>query len=95
MIKMGLSIAPLVIEIDKETVNAVIMQLELESQGKDTNENLKDINKFVKKGSEYFSDYNLNFPPLSIDINLRFYTKIRPYFNSFYPSVLTPPPNLV
>lgn len=92
-IKMGLSIAPLFFDLDKETVSAVILQLELETQGKDTNENLKDINKFVKKGSEIFSDYDIQFDPISIDSNLRFHTKARPYINSFYPSVLTPPPN--
>jgi hypothetical protein len=94
-VKMGLSIAPLVFTIDKETVNAVIMQLELESQAKDANDSVKDMNKFVKKGADLLHDYQFHLNPLSTDCNLRFYTKARPYINSFYPSVLTPPPNCV
>lgn len=92
-IKMGLSIAPLILTIDKETVNAVIMQLELESQAKEANDTVKDMNKFVKKGSDLLHDYQFNLNPLSTECNLRYYTKARPYINSFFPSVLTPPPN--
>jgi len=90
---MGLSIAPLAFNIDKEIVNAVIMQLELESQAKDANDGVKDMGKFVKKGADLLHDYQFYLNPLSTDSNLRFFTKARSYFNSFYPSVLTPPPN--
>lgn len=92
-IKMGLSIAPLAFSLDKEIVNAVIMQLELESQAKDANDSVKDMGKFIKKGADLLHDYQFHLKPLSTDCHVRLYTKARPYINSFYPSVLTPPPN--
>lgn len=91
-VKMGISIAPLLLSIDKETVSAVIMQLELENS-KDTSENAKDLQKVFKKGSELNLIYEFAINPLSEESLLKYHFNSKEYTTSFYPSVPTPPPN--
>ena len=91
--KMGLSIAPLIFSIDKETVNAVIMQLELENHHEKETPDAKDLTKWLKKGNELFSTSQINFDSHMFDVRLRYFEKARHYVNTYYPSVLTPPPN--
>lgn len=88
--KMILSVAPLVVHLDKATVNSIILQLELENETKETT---KDSN--VKKGVD--GNYIYNFESIRLsntECNLKYYVKPRHYITSFYPSVLTPPPNI-
>lgn len=90
-IKMVLSVAPLVVSIDKDTMHSVILQLELENE---TQETSKDTSAFKKAlDSNYIDDFTIDFA--ISDCNLKYYVKPRHYINSFYPSVLTPPPNMV
>ncbi|QEK50300.1 hypothetical protein FYC62_00440 [Pedobacter aquae] len=93
-VKMGISVAPLVYSIDKETVNAAILQLELESNTKEHNaDHSKDISKLLKYGSELNHIYEFCLNPMPTNSNLKYFVKPRNYINSFFPSVLTPPPN--
>jgi len=86
--KMVLSVAPLFINIDKTTVNAVILQLELENE---THENAKDNN--VKKAIDIYGVYDLSLLPIEMDVKMKYHIKPRNYIESFFPSVPTPPPN--
>ncbi len=87
--KMVLSVAPLFVALDKATVNSIILQLELENETKETKDS--SVKKVID--GNYIHDYDaLKFSAL--DCNLKYYVKPRNYINSFYPSVLTPPPNL-
>ncbi|WP_353137720.1 hypothetical protein [Pseudopedobacter sp.] len=87
--KMVLSVAPLFINIDKTTVNAVILQLELENE---THENSKDTN--VKKAIDIYGVYDLSLLPIEMDVKTKYHIKPRNYIESFFPSVPTPPPNI-
>ncbi|WP_155977962.1 hypothetical protein [Pedobacter glucosidilyticus] len=93
-VKMGISVAPLIYSIDKETVNAAILQLELETHSKDHHtDHSKDIGKLLKYGSELNYIYEFCLNPIPTNANLKYFVKPRNYINSFFPSVLTPPPN--
>lgn len=93
-VKMGISVAPLIYSIDKETVHAAILQLELEGNSKDnTTDNAKEINKLLKYGSELNHIYEFCLHPMPSRSNTKYFVKPRNYINSFFPSVLTPPPN--
>lgn len=89
-VKMALSAAPLIIShFDKTTVNAVIMQLEIENHAK--SKDAKDTS--VK---EYFTLGNFGFTPLRSAMLLSADTIIGDqdeHIRAFYPSVPTPPPN--
>jgi hypothetical protein len=93
-VKIVISIAPLVYSIDKETVNAAILQLELESITKEHQaDHSKDISKLLKYGSELNHIYEFCINPIHTNKNQKYFVKPRNYINSFFPSVLTPPPN--
>lgn len=92
-LKMGISVAPLLLSIDKETVSAAIMQLELENN-KDTSENAKDLQKVFKKGSEINLIYEFAVNSFSEESRLKYHFSSKKYTTSFYPTVPTPPPNI-
>lgn len=85
---MVLSIAPVFVEIDRSTVNAVILQLELENE---THETTKDTKSFKK--SEVNDLYEMCLLPIEMDVKVKYHIKPRNYVASFFPSVPTPPPN--
>lgn len=92
--KMVISGVPVIFSyLDKNLMNAVIMQLEVENNGDDTT-----------KGNVKFSDhkymferYDLTYVPLVIDcgVSNSFIEHSRRYVDPYHPSVPTPPPNLV
>lgn len=87
--KMILSVAPLFIQLDRTTINAVILQLELENE---THETVKD--SLAKKASDIYNVYELALIPIELSIKSKYHIKPRNYTNAFFPSVPTPPPNL-
>jgi len=90
--KMVISGAPVFFaHLDKNLMNAVIMQLEVENQGDDTG-----------KGSIKFADhklmfqrYDLIYVPVLIDFGITnsFIDHSRRYVDPYHPLVPTPPPN--
>lgn len=89
--KIFIAVAPLIIEhFDRKSVNAVIMQLEIESETKDKNERtkaVKELYSFEKTVFIFTSLFNLN-EIFSLD------SRSKNHIQSFYPSVPTPPPNV-
>ena len=91
--KMVISIAPAFsIDLDKTTMNNVIMQLELEQNGD------KDATKKLDKpiDSKFFSfsggtAYKLTNPELNPANG--FVERFKRYVTPYHPSVPTPPPN--
>lgn len=91
-LKMVISIAPLIAEqIDSEVVNAVIMQLEIESHSSKGADQAKET---LTKG-EWLSGFNkFTFSRPLINLELIRYAQFRDLpIRAFYPSVPTPPPN--
>jgi hypothetical protein len=91
VMKMVISVAPLIIaHFDKQAVNAVIMQLEIENNAK-TND-LKETN--VK---EYFAVSSFGFTilhPTQIILACMLNVDHDKHVQAFYPPVATPPPNV-
>jgi len=90
--KMVISGAPLFFaQLDKNLMNAVIMQLESENHGDDTS---KSIVKFVDQ-KLIFHRFDLNYTPLLVmqGVKNSFIEHFRRYVDPFHPSVPTPPPN--
>ncbi|MBC7615881.1 MAG: hypothetical protein H7202_07430 [Pedobacter sp.] len=90
--KMVISGAPVFFaHLDKNLMNAVIMQLESENSSDDTGK------KSVKFGDQklMFQRYDLNYLPLLIvqGIKNSFIDHSRRYVDPYHPSVPTPPPN--
>jgi len=90
--KMVISGAPVFFaHLDKNLMNAVIMQLEAENNGDDTT-----------KGSVKFADhklmfhhYDLVYVPVLVDLGIKnsFIDHSRRYVDPYHPQVPTPPPN--
>jgi hypothetical protein len=91
-VKILVSVAPLFLSLEKKEVAAVIVQLELDNEGKDDCNDTKDL-KVIKKGVEFIQIHQFGlttFLPFD-DIDYHFISK--EYIKSFFPSVPTPPPN--
>ena len=90
-IKMVISVAPLILShCDKKTVNAVIMQLEIENNAK-TN----DVKETSVK--EYFTLSNFGFAllhPIQLTLTSMISVDHDKHVQAFYPPVATPPPNV-
>ncbi len=90
--KMVISVAPLVAShVDSTIVNAVIMQLEIESHSSKGTDTAKDT---LNKGEWLSGVYKFNFcqPHTAVAIQ-RYALKQNSHIRAFYPSVPTPPPN--
>lgn len=90
--KMVISGAPVFFShLDKNLMNAVIMQLENENSGDDTSKTS------LKFGDQklMFQRYDLNYVPLLISQGIKnsFIDHSRRYVDPHHPSVPTPPPN--
>ena len=90
--KMVISGAPVFFaHLDKNLMNAVIMQLESENSSDDTSKSS------VKFGDQklMFQRYDLNYLPLLIAQGIKnsFIDHSRRYVDPYHPSVPTPPPN--
>lgn len=89
---MAISIAPLVAShMDSTIVNAVIMQLEIESHSSKSVDQAKDS---LNKGEWLSGFYKFNFCQPHKVIAFQRYALMQDYhIRVFYPSVPTPPPN--
>jgi len=94
LVKMAISTAPVFLSIDKRVVNAVILQLELENNAKENPSENKDNNNLFKKGIDFihYNDFEIAHILTIDDIDCHFVSK--QYIKTFFPTVLTPPPNL-
>lgn len=91
-VKMLISITPLIAShIDSKTVNAVIMQLEIESHSSKQADQTKDT---LTKGEWLSGFFKFNFTQPYKLVSFRNYIAIQDYaIQPFYPTVPTPPPN--
>jgi uncharacterized membrane protein len=93
--KMAISGAPVFFKsIDKEFMNAVIMQIELEHDG---GKDLKDTAKLTD-----FKIVELNYPIISYEfssghfcLNNNFIEHFKRYVDPYHATVPTPPPNFI
>lgn len=90
--KMVISIAPLIANhIDNRIVNAVIMQLEIETNSSPGTDQAKDTLTKAEWLSGFYK-FNLCRPVTAVAINK--YIAMQGYhIQAFYPRVPTPPPN--
>lgn len=90
-IKMVLSVAPLIMaHFDKQAVNAVIMQLEIEHNAKSN-----DVKESTVK--EYFTLSNFGITlshPIQLTLSSMISSDHDKHVRAFYPPVPTPPPNV-
>ncbi len=91
--KMIISTAPIVLDLDKKVVNAAILQLELENNSKESGSDAKDINDFLKKGTEFIHVYDFVICPPVFTEKVSHHQFLRAYIKTYFPSVPTPPPN--
>ena len=90
--KMVISITPVIAHhIDSKIINAVIMQLEIESHSTKGAEQLQDS---LSKGEWLSGFYKFNFtsPQKTVAIN-KYISMQDSLIDAFYPRVPTPPPN--
>lgn len=92
IVKMLISTAPVILDLDSKVVNAAIMQLELENETKD-NHSAKQMKTFLKSGTDYIH-FNcfLTFSSILNNTTSRYYIS-KKYLKTYFPSVPTPPPN--
>lgn len=92
-IKMGLSVAPVFISLDKKSVNAVIMQLEHDNDAKKSDSS-KEFEK-EKKGCDENFTHALIFEAFHQHTSLSLAEESTAYSLTYHPSVPTPPPNRI
>lgn len=91
--KMFIAAAPVFFKcIDKEMMNAVIMQIELEHSGeKDASKNLEKFDDVKFLETPHHFSYEL--PIIQFSLNNSFIEHFKRYVNPYYAAVPTPPPN--
>ena len=91
-IKMVISLAPVIANhFDSKIVNAVIMQLEIETNSSKVADQTKDS---LSKGEWLSGFYKFNFEQAPKLIANKKYIAMQDYhIESFYPTIPTPPPN--
>lgn len=89
---MVISIAPLIAnQIDSRVVNAVIMQLEIETNPVASSDQAKDT---LTKGEWLSGIFKFNFEQPQTLIAIKKYLAMQDFhIEAFYPTVPTPPPN--
>jgi len=90
--KMIISIAPVIANhIDNRIVNAVIMQLEIETNA---SKGVDQAKESLNKGEWLSGIFKFNLSSPQTSVALKKYSAISQFFTeSFFPSVPTPPPN--
>jgi hypothetical protein len=90
--KMVISIAPLIADhIDNRIVNAVIMQIEIETNA---SKSLDQAKESLNKGEWLSGIYKFNLTSPQTCVALKKYSARSQFLvESFFPSVPTPPPN--
>lgn len=91
-VKMFISIAPVIANhLDSKIVNAVIMQLEIETNSSKGADQAKDS---LTKGEWLSGLYKFNFEQAPELIANKKYSAMQDYrIESFFPTIPTPPPN--
>ncbi|WP_157687436.1 hypothetical protein [Pedobacter psychrophilus] len=92
--KMFISTAPIIFDLDKKVVNAVIMQLELENDSKENPSDAKDIGKLLKKGTEFIHVYDFVMVHILKTETLDYHYISKKYIKTYFPTIPTPPPNV-
>ncbi|WP_432713968.1 hypothetical protein [Pedobacter sp.] len=90
--KMLISLAPVIVmNLDKEMMNSVIMQVELEHGADEPGKTLKFVD------GKIIDHHTIAYLPLRYHfyINNSYIEHFKRYVDPFYPAVPTPPPNLV
>ena len=90
--KMFISIAPLIADhIDNRIVNAVIMQLEIETNA---SKGVDQAKESINKGEWLSGIFKFNVSSPQTCVALKKYSALSQFLTeSFFPSVPTPPPN--
>ena len=90
--KMVISIAPLIADhIDNRIVNAVIMQLEIETN---SSKGVDQVKESLNKGEWLSGIFKFNLSSPQTTVALKKYSALSQFLTeSFFPSVPTPPPN--
>ncbi len=93
-IKVFISAAPLILlHFDSKCVNAVIMQLEIESDS--SKETSKEVKEGLVKGEWFDRMHHFNFSqPYTHLISPKHALRDMPHVQTFYPTVPTPPPSV-
>ncbi|WP_207428232.1 hypothetical protein [Pedobacter sp. SYSU D00535] len=90
-VKMVISVAPIVIaHFDRESANAVIMQLEIEHSPKASDSKEVSVKEYFTNAAHVLFSPSLTFILKAEDIS----SDHKKHIQSFYPSVPTPPPNV-
>lgn len=92
LMKMFIAVLPAFLDLNKKNVNAVILQLELETKN-DKEDPSKDSLKEKKVFDEDFNGL-FEFKPLVIETNLLHNLEKSLYTQVYHPVVPTPPPNV-
>ncbi len=92
--KMFISTAPLIFDLDQKVINAVIMQLEIENDTKENSVDANDINKLLKKGTEFIHVYDVVMVPILQTETLDYHYISNKYIKTYFPAIPTPPPNV-
>jgi hypothetical protein len=89
---MAIAVVPVFLDINKKTVSAVILQLELETKG-DKDDPGKDALKEKKVFDEDYT-YLYEYKLLVVETNLLHNLENSLYKQVYHPAVPTPPPNV-
>jgi hypothetical protein len=92
LIKMSISVAPLFLMLNNKTVNAVIMQLELEGKNEKDNAE-KDFAKEKKFFDENVVSHCYALTPILVENNILHNQEHALFVQTYHPEVSTPPPN--
>jgi len=91
--KMAISGAPVFLaHLDKDIMNAVIMQIELEHSA-DGEGGAKAKIKLCDYKVDFHYEYNFSTEQIQVGVSNSFIDHFKRYVDPFHPSVPTPPPN--
>ncbi len=90
--KMFIASAPVFLNLDEKVVKAAIFQLEIENEAK-KNTDSKNLNNFPNKGVDFINIQNSSVNPILEIDNIDYHFVSKKYIKTYFPIVLTPPPN--
>lgn len=93
LIKMAISVAPVFLMINNNTVNAVIMQLELEDKNEKDSSVEKGFFKYKKFFDEAITVHCYHITPILFETNMLHNLEQSLFVQTYHPIVPTPPPN--
>lgn len=90
---MAICIAPVFLLLNNKTVNAVIMQLELEGKNEKDASSEKEFAKDKKFFDENLVQHTYALAPVIIETNVLHNQENCLFVQTYHPAVPTPPPN--